>query len=377
VVKPAGMNGEYALCRYAAARRKPASFLTNRSRGTDMAGKFRKIATEEAFSIPEIAQKLKEVSRVPSESLDLQLVKGIYDQDPGYGVLGFLEGLLDIEVARLRDMDQNGVDMHLLSLTAPGVQMFDADTASELATLANDRIAEVISRHPTRFAGLASFAPHAPKRAAKEMERAINKLKLNGFIVNSHTNSEYFDNPKYWPVLEAAEALDACIYIHPRAASDNFKGPLQHYGMDSAMWGYGMEVGTHVVRMMASGVFDHFPKLKICIGHMGEAVHFWLWRLTFMNSRSQKTGRSPKTQLTMDEYFRRNFVITTSGVEDPLALEYSIKKIGADNVLWAIDYPYQPSAPAVAFMDAAPISDEDKAKIYHKNAERIFHIKPA
>jgi 5-carboxyvanillate decarboxylase len=136
-------------------------------------------------------------------------------------------------------------------------------------------------------------------------------------------------------------------------------------------------VGTHVVRMMASGVFDHFPKLKICIGHMGEAVHFWLWRLNFMNSRSQKTGRAPKTKLSMDEYFRQNFVITTSGVEDPLALEYSIKKIGADSVLWAIDYPYQPSAPAVAFMDAAPISDEDKAKIYHKNAERIFHIKPA
>jgi len=173
------------------------------------------------------------------------------------------------------------------------------------------------------------------------------------------------------------KARDRCIYIHPRAASDNFKGPLQNYGMDSAMWGYGMEVGTHAVRMMASGLFDHFPKLKICIGHMGEAVHFWLWRLNFMNTRSQKIGRAPKTKLSMDEYFRRNFVITTSGVEDHLALEYSIKKLGVDNVMWAIDYPYQPSAPAVAFMDSAPISDEDKAKLYHKNAERIFHIKPA
>ena len=267
--------------------------------------------------------------------------------------------------------------MQLLSLTAPGVQMFDADTACELATLANDRLAEVVARHPTRFSGLASFAPQAPKRAAREMERAIRQLKLNGFIVNSHTHNEYFDNPKYWPILEAAEALDACIYIHPRATTDTMKGPLQFYGMDSAMWGYGVEVGTHVVRMMAAGVFDRFPKLTICIGHMGEAVHFWLWRISFMNGRAQSTGRSPKTQLTMEEYFRRNFVITTSGVEDPLALEYSIKKLGADSILWAIDYPYQPTAPAVAFMDAAPISDGDKAKIYHGNAERVFHIKPA
>src|SRR6185312_11080179 len=239
-----------------------------------MATKFRKIATEEAFSIPEVAEQLKLVSRFPGESLDLQLVKGIYDRQPGYGELNFLDGLLDMEKVRLRDMDENGVDMQILSLTAPGVQMFDADTASELAIVANDRLAEVISRHPTRFAGLATFAPHAPKRAAKEMERAITKLKLNGFIVNSHTNNEYFDNPKFFPALEAAEALNRCIYIHPRAASDTFKGPLQNYGMDSAMWGYGMEVGTHVVRMMASGLFDRFPKLKICIGHMGEAVHF-------------------------------------------------------------------------------------------------------
>lgn len=342
-----------------------------------MAGKFRKIATEEAFSIPEVAGQLQTVARALGESSDLPLVRGIYDAAPGYGSMKFLDGLLDMEEQRLRDMDANGVDMHLLSLTAPGVQMFDADTAIALATVANDRLAEVIGRHPTRFAGLASFAPQAPKSAAKEMERAINKLKLNGFMINSHTNNEYLDNPKYWPILEAAESLNACLYIHPRGPSQGLKGPLQDYGMDSAMWAYGIEVGTHAVRMMAGGVFDRFPKLKVCIGHMGEAVHFWLWRITFMHSRSQKIGRAPQTKLSIDEYFKRNFVITTSGVEDPLALEYSVKKLGIDNVMWAIDYPYQPSAPAVAFMDAAPFSDADKAKLYHQNAERIFHIKPA
>ena len=338
----------------------------------------RRIAAEEAFSIPEIADALGDVARAGGQNLDVLLLKTIYAASNDVTERSVLKPkLLDVDDGRIADMDANGVDVELLSLTSPGVQMFDADTAHELAILANDRLAEAIARHPTRYAGLASFAPHAPKRAAKEMERAIGSLKLNGFIVNSHTNNEYLDNPKYWPILEAAEALDRCLYIHPRGASDPFSGALRDYGMDAACWGYGMETGTHLVRLMLSGVFDRFPKLKICVGHMGEAVHFWLWRIEFMNARAQRDGRAPKLQRKPSEYFGDNIVITTSGVEDPLALEYSIKKIGADNVLWAIDYPYQPTAPAVAFMDAAPISEEDRAKIYHKNAERVFHIAPA
>jgi len=344
-----------------------------------MSTHLRRIATEEAFSIPEVAAELQKVVRGPSGSLDKLLVKGIYDHssgEPGYGQMNFLDGLLDIEQRRLSQMDALGVDMHLLSLTAPGVQLFDADTATELAALANDRLAEVCRRHPTRFAGLATFAPQSPKRAVKEMERAIQVLRLNGFILNSHTHGEYLDDPKYWPVLEAAQALDACIYIHPRAPSDGLKGPLQDYGMDSAMWGYGLEVGTHVLRMMAAGVFDRFPKLRICIGHMGEAVPFWLWRINFMNSRAQNIGRAPRTQLSMAEYFQRNFVVTTSGVEDHLALDFTIRKLGIDNVLWAIDYPYQPQKPAIDFMDTAPVTESQRAQLYHRNAERIFHIAP-
>jgi len=344
-----------------------------------MSTRMRRIATEEAFSIAEVAAELQKVVRGPSSSLDKLLCRGIYDYragEAGYGRMNFLESLLDIEKQRLVQMDELGVDMHLLSLTAPGVQLFDADTATELAALANDRLAAVCRRHPTRFAGLASFAPHSPRRAVREMERAIQVLKLNGFILNSHTHGEYLDDPKYWPVLEAAEALDACIYIHPRAAPDSLKGPLQDYGMDSAMWGYGVEVGTHVVRMMAAGVFDRFPRLRICIGHMGEAIPFWLWRIDFMNSRAQTLERAPRTKLTMAEYFQRNFVVTTSGVEDPLALDYTIRKIGIDNVMWAIDYPYQPQKPAVEFMDRAPVTDAQRAQLYHRNAERIFHIAP-
>jgi 5-carboxyvanillate decarboxylase len=334
--------------------------------------KLRKIATEEACTFPEIVDALRDVVRAGGSNLDLPLLATIYDAPAGTRP-PFLAELLDLEGPRLADMDRNGVDMQLLSLTAPGVQMFDADTATSLALVANDRLAGIVGRHPTRYAALASFAPQDPGRAVKEMERAIRKLKFNGFIVNSHTNNEYLDQPRYWPILEAAEALDAPLYIHPRAPSDGMAAPFRDYRLEGAAWGYGIETGTHAVRLMLSGVLDRFPKLKIVIGHMGEALPFWMWRLDFMAAPGARAaGRT--NQLKPSEYFQRNFAITTSGVEDPLALRYCIDKVGADNVMWAIDYPYQPTAPAVVFIESVPMSEAHREKIAYKNAERIFRI---
>ncbi len=333
----------------------------------------RKIATEEACSIPEIASALRDVLRRGGRSLDLPLLAWVYDA-PADAPSPLLPHLLDLDEGRLAIMDEHGVDMHLLSLTAPGVQMFDADTGTELARVANDRIAEAVARHPDRFAGLATFAPQDPKRAVREMERAINELGLNGFLVNSHTNNEYLDQEAYWPILEAAEALDRPLYIHPRAPSDGMAAPFRDYRIEAAVWGYGMETGTHGVRMMLSGVLDRFEKLKIVLGHMGEAIPFWLWRLDFMGNPAR--GRTPQ-RLKPSEYFRRNFAITTSGTEDPLALRYSLDKLGADSVMWAIDFPYQPTAPAVQWIEQAPLSDTERAKVCHLNAERIFRIPSA
>jgi 5-carboxyvanillate decarboxylase len=334
--------------------------------------KLRKIATEEACAIPEIVNALREVVRAGGSNLDLPLLKTIYDAPAGTEPR-FLPELLDLEGQRLADMDRNGVEVQVLSLTAPGVQMFDADTASSLAIVANDRLAEMVRRHPTRYAALASFAPQDPGRATKEMERSIKNLKFNGFIVNSHTNNEYLDQQRYWPILETAEALEVPLYIHPRAPSDGMAGPFRDYRLEGAAWGYGIETGTHAVRLMLSGVLDRFPKLKIVIGHMGEALPFWMWRLDFMAAPGARAaGRT--NQLKPSEYFQRNFAITTSGVEDPLALRYCIDKIGADNIMWAIDYPYQPTAPAVSFIESAPMSEDHREKIAYKNAERIFRI---
>ncbi len=334
----------------------------------------RKIATEEAWCIPEVATALGDVVRAGGGNLDLALLAGVYNAPPG-AAPRFLPQLLDTDAVRLAEMDETGVDMHLLSLTAPGVQMFKPELGTSLARLANDRLAEIVRKRPTRFAGLASFAPQDPAAAVKEIDRAITGLRLNGLIVNSHTENAYLDQPRFWPILEAIEALRVPLYIHPRAPSDGMAAPFRDYRIESAAWGYGVETGTHAVRLMLSGVLDRFPGLHIVLGHLGEALPFWMWRLDYMGAPGARAaGRANK--LKPSEYFRRNFAITTSGVEDPLALRFCIEKLGVESIMWAIDYPYQRTAPAVAFLDAAPLSDAERALISHGNAERIFRIAP-
>ncbi len=337
--------------------------------------KMKRIACEEAFNIPEIARELNKIAKAGGTSKDLILIRALYgDGITGYNAQ-FVPKLLDVDDMRLKQMDELGIDMHVLSITVPGVQMFDADTATEYAQIVNDRLAEIVARHPRRYAALACFAPHSPKRAAKEIERAIGSLRLNGLIVNSHTNDQYYDDEKYFPFFEAAEALDAAIYLHPRAPMAGLDRPLDKYWMEAALWGYGIETSTHALRLIFCGLFDRFPKLKIVLGHMGEGLPFWVTRLDFMHDEAVVVGAAPRLQLKPSEYLKRNFVITTSGQENHLALKYSIDVLGEDNVMWAIDYPYQPMAPAVRFMDTAPLSEAMKAKVYGGNAARVFHIK--
>jgi 5-carboxyvanillate decarboxylase len=338
--------------------------------------KYRLVATEEAFSIPEQVEVFQQCRKTMWHDPDVEQW-AIF-----LGQAALMGRLLDVDHERLSIMDQAGVDVHLLSLTSPGVQLPDADTATSLATLANDRLAEMIQRHPTRYAGLASFAPQDPARAAKEIDRAINKLKLNGLIVNSHTNAEYLDDRKFWPIFEAATAVDAAIYIHPR----NPPAPAAQYlkadvNLWAAIWGYQQETGLHAMRLIISGIFDEFPKLKIVLGHAGEALPYWLYRIDYMYANAAagiyKSASGRRLKRKPSDYVRDNFYITTSGMNDHAVLRYNHGVLGPDHILFAIDYPYQESVEAANFMNSAPLPEADVEKIAHGNAEKIFRIKPA
>jgi len=340
----------------------------------------RKIATEEAFATAELQAAWLDVARNdPAASLDVPtgILSIFNDPAPGSNQDRFRRQLLDLETGRLAEMDAAGVDLQVLSVTIPGVQMFAPDRADAMAIATNDHLAAAIAKHPTRFAGLACFAPQSPQAAAREMERAVSELKLNGFIVNSHTDDLYLDDPRFSPILEAAEALDRPIYLHPRAPSNGMAGPFRDYGLGGSIWGFGMEAGTHAVRLILSGTFDRYPKLRIVLGHMGEALPFWMWRLDHMYRRRARDGRLAPTSLTPSEYFRRNMAVTTSGFEDAAILDLVIHRAGIENVMWAIDYPFESSVDAATFIDQATLSPPQRAGICHANAERIFRIAPA
>jgi 5-carboxyvanillate decarboxylase len=341
------------------------------------AGPYRRIATEEAFSVPEVFAALQEwVSTAGPDEPDHDFLSFLFGQDLP-GLQRVRRQLLDLEAERLAIMDGSGVDVHLLSLTAPGVQTLPDDRAVVLAAHVNDRLAEVIGRHPDRFGGLAAVAPQAPDAAAAEIGRAIGDLKLNGVVINSHTRNEYLDDEKFWPIFEAAQDLGAPIYIHPRSPSAQMAQPYKRFGLETGIYGFQAETGLHGIRLICSGVFDRFPRLQVVLGHLGEGIPFWLWRVDYMHPVRSSHNARPKLELTPSEYFKRNFKITTSGMNWHPALQFCIEAVGADNIMWAIDYPYQLTEGAVQFMNDAPISDADKHKIFHGNAERVFGIAPA
>lgn len=280
--------------------------------------------------------------------------------------------LEDIGAGRIAQMDADGVAVQILSLCAPGVQDFPADRARGLATDANDQMVEAIRRHPTRYAGLATLVPQDVAFSVAEIVRA-KALGLNGTIINSHTNGEYLDDPKFWPIFEALEAHDLPLYIHPREPSPQMAGPLKVPGF-AVGWGYAVETGTHVIRMLGSGMFDRFREVQIVIGHMGEGVVFYLPRIDNRYTFEMDLSGRPRLARMPGEYFRDHFHVTTSGMNYWPQLRMSIDVIGIDRLMFAADYPMEVEGDAVAAIDAAPMTASAKAKLYHGNAERVFRI---
>ncbi len=338
---------------------------------------YQRIATEEAFATSEIISLYRKM--IADKSIDdpgfVRLWNIFFADRPNQTKL--VERIQDLGALRIHDMDESGISKQILALTAPGVKVFDATLANALAASANDQLAEAVRKYPQRFAGLTAIAPQDPASAAKELERGVKKLGLKGAIVNSHTHGEYLDDPKFWAILEAAEALNVPIYLHPTPPPPSMISPFLSRGLDGATYGFAVETGLHMLRIIVSGAFDRFPKLTFVLGHLGEAIPYWLFRFDFMHGRMMRENRYEGVKTLKrkpSEYFKENIYVTTSGMAWEPAIMFAQRVLGVDRVLYAMDYPYQYIPEEVAVTDNLPISDAEKKKLYQLNAEKVFSL---
>lgn len=283
--------------------------------------------------------------------------------------------LTDVERHRVPDMDAHGVDMQVLSLTSPGIQMQpDPAVALDDARRGNDHMAEIVRRWPDRFSALAALPLQTPEKAADELRRAVIDLGLRGVLVNDHTLGHYLDEPQYDVVWAELERLHVPLYIHPNAVpADEWHVFRDHPELDGPTFRWASATAAHALRLVFGGVFDRHPGARIILGHMGEFLPFQLSRI---DARQADLQPEHGPEHAPSWYFARNVAITTSGVFSHAALLGAVLAVGIDNVLFAVDYPYESTADSVRFLESAPLSEVDRAKIAHGNAERLLGLKP-
>lgn len=280
--------------------------------------------------------------------------------------------LTDFTEHRLPDMDRDGIDVQVLSLTAPGISMQpDIAVAVSDARRANDILAGVIRGHPDRFAGFATLALQDVPAAVVELERCIGELGFVGVLVNDHTLGHYLDEPVFEPLWDRLEHLGVPLYLHPSASFDQWHVLDGHPELQGATWAFQAATGGHAMRLVFGKVFDRHPDAQLILGHMGEFLPFQLSRF---DDCAQSLVLPEPLDHPPSEYFGRNIAITTTGVFSHAVLLAAIAIMGIDNIMLSTDYPYDDAGKAVRFLDTAPIADSDRRKIAHANADRILSL---
>ncbi len=321
-----------------------------------------KIALEEHFAIPET---LMDSAGFVPESYWPEL-KG---------------RLLDIQDRRLAEMDRHGIEMMILSLNAPAVQAIaDTAKADEIARRANDHLAEQVARRPRRFQAFAALPMQDPELAIKELERCVTTLGFRGALVNGFSQSAgyaapvYYDLPQYWPFWARVEQLDVPFYLHPRnpLAEDSriYEG---HPWLLGPTWAFGQETAVHALRLIGSGLFDSHPKLRIVLGHLGEGLPYSMWRIDHRNGWVKAPARH-KAKRKIRDYFNSNFYLTTSGNFRTQTLIDAILEIGADRILFSVDWPFENVDHAADWFNGTSISESDRVKIGRRNAIELFKL---
>ncbi len=277
---------------------------------------------------------------------------------------------------RIREMDENGIGIEVLSLSPPGVQCFSPKVGTYWASKVNDELARIVKTYPDRFIGLACVAPQDPKSAAKEIERSATELGLKGIILHSHAREDYLDAQKFRVIFEGAAKHDLPVYIHPGLPSKLILPGYETYGFELAgpVLGFAADVALHAMRLICSGLFDEYPDLQVILGHLGEGLPFWLDRIDVVSVTDWKTTKM-RIKKKPSEYVRSNFIILTSGMHYLPSFTCACMSLGTDRIAFGTDYPYAGFKKGVEFINKTEISEKDKQKIFYSNAAKLFKIR--
>jgi uncharacterized protein len=303
------------------------------------------------------------------------------DLGPQHAVDMSAAAVTDLGQLRLNDMDAAGIDMQVLSHVLPTFDTIPVDRQVEMATRANDQAAEAVAAHPDRFAAFAALPMGDTPAAVRELDRAVSELGFKGALVNGREGGRFLDDPGLFPILEQAATLHVPLYLHPGLPSDSIRReyysdlpPEVAYALAAPAWGWHAETGLHLLRLIATGMFDQLPDLQIIIGHMGEMLPFMLDRVdAYLTPPARRNG----LQRSIAETFRNNVWVTTSGMFSTGPLQLLIDVIGIDRVLFSVDYPFCATTQGRDFLRQLPISTNDMTKISHRNAENLLNIAPA
>jgi 2,3-dihydroxybenzoate decarboxylase len=316
-----------------------------------------KIALEEHFRVP----------HMPEYS-----GAGQYFSDKG-AAKHFDDLLADFDDRRLQAMDAANVSKAILSHTIPGLAAaIDTKKAVYDATKINDFLAEKIARHTKRFGGFATLPMQSAPDAARELERCVKQLGFHGAMINGHTHGHYLDEDRYEVFWERVAALNVPIYIHPTTSWQTPQNYQDHPELAEAIWGWAVETGTHLLRLLFSGLFDRFPTLQIIAGHGGEGLPYFLWRF---DSRFKIMNFGKMLKKSPSSYIRENVSITTAGLCSTPALRCALEELGEDRVLFSVDYPYESSQVAGDWLDSADVAADTLRKVASGNAKRLLHLR--
>jgi len=288
--------------------------------------------------------------------------------------------LLDLMELRIKEMDEHGMQMMILSLNSPAIQaIHDRKRAVEVAKIANDAMADAVSKYPKRFRGFAALPMQDVDEAIKEMHRAVKELGCVGVLVNGYSNIDdpdnykYLDDPIYRPFWAELEKLNVPFYMHPRdSMPENSKQCDGHPWLLGAAWTFGVETAVHTLRLMCSGIFDEHPKLKYILGHLGEMLPFTIWRT---QSRIQLENRGVPAKRPLYEYMKDNMYFTVSGQFRTQALWNTMMEFSPTKILFATDYPFEQVSTACEWFDNCTLSETDRQLIGRQNAIELFNLK--